>query len=170
MNSEKILGIDVQFKKFTDGRGDLIPIEIGEDFKNADVPFEVRRCYFIAVPTNEGPDCTRGNHAHHNLEQVMVCVNGSFTLTLDDGLGNIEHRRMSKDDHGVHLKGLLWRQLSMFSPNCVIAVFASQHYQEDDYIRDYEQFLKSVAIKNRLPYPMPQRDTRETHVNFYSRG
>ena len=128
----------VNFKKFTDGRGDLVPLELGRE---RDIPFDVKRCYFISNPTNDG---IRGRHAHRNLEQVVVCLNGSFTLTLDDGKGAKEDILLDRDDFGIHIKDLVWRELKGFSKNCVVLVFADNHYDEDDYIRNYDSFLKVV--------------------------
>lgn len=132
----------VRFKTFSDGRGDLVPIEIGSNFANADIPFDVERCYFISIPTNDD-NAVRGKHAHFDLEQIIVCVNGSFTLDLDDGRGEKESVFLSNNTEGVYIKDLVWRELRDFSADCVILVFASKHYNERDYIRDYDEFKKS---------------------------
>lgn len=135
----------LKFNKFTDGRGDLVPIEFGAEFTKSNIPFEVKRCYFISAPTNDD-GAIRGKHAHYNLEQVVLCVHGSFILDLEDGKGNKESITLSEDNEGVHIKkGLVWRELRDFSPNCVVLVFASEHYDESDYIRSYKDFLKEVA-------------------------
>ena len=133
----------IYFKKYSDGRGDLVPIEIGADFQNADIQFDVKRCYFISTPTNE-KNAIRGKHAHYDLEQVIICMNGSFNLVLDDGKGNRESVFLSNNSEGVYVKNLIWRELMNFSENCVILVLASKHYNENDYIRDYNKFLKIV--------------------------
>ncbi|MFZ3073207.1 MAG: FdtA/QdtA family cupin domain-containing protein [Thermodesulfobacteriota bacterium] len=128
----------INFKKFTDGRGDLVPLEMGRD---RDIPFDVKRCYFISNPTNDG---IRGRHAHRSLEQVIVCLNGSFTLSLDDGKGGREDIVLDRDDFGIHIKDLVWRELKGFSEKCVILVLADSHYHAGDYIHDYNEFLKAV--------------------------
>jgi len=130
----------VNFEKFSDGRGDLIPLELGDNFLKTSIPFEVKRFYFIAFP-NDSVDIKRGNHAHHNLQQLIICASGSFTLDLEDFIGNKESLFLDKNTKGVHIKkGLIWRQLKNFSPNCVVLVFANQHFDEKDYIRSYQKF------------------------------
>jgi len=129
------------FKEFSDGRGELVPLEIGRSFNGADIPFDVKRCYFISVPTNEG-NAVRGRHAHYNLEQMIICMNGSFNLRLEDGKGEVSEVYISKKNEGIYIKSLVWRELSDFSENCVILVLASQHFNESDYIRDYEKFIE----------------------------
>ncbi|WP_440881203.1 sugar 3,4-ketoisomerase [Tenacibaculum sp. C7A-26P2] len=131
----------IKFKLFSDGRGDLVPIEIGN--QKYDVPFEVKRCYFISVPTNENK-AVRGKHAHKNLKQVIVCLNGSFTLRLLNRNGEEESIRLSKKDEGIYIENLVWRELNNFSDNCVILVLANQHYDKDDYITDINEFLAFV--------------------------
>lgn len=126
----------IKFKKFTDGRGDLIPIEFIGDIGNPDIPFRVKRCYIVSDPTN---DAIRGQHAHRNLEQVIICLHGAFTLTLDNGSKRVD-LRLDRDNEGIYIKDRVWRELKDFSENCVILVLASQHYNENDYIRDYEDF------------------------------
>lgn len=131
----------INFKKFTDGRGDLIPLEFGSDFDNADIPFDVKRCYFISGPTNDG---IRGQHAHRNLEQVIIAANGSFTLVLDDGEAEKEEIKLDSNTVGIHIKNLVWRELKDFSHDCVILVLASEHYKESDYIRNKDEFYNCV--------------------------
>lgn len=131
----------INFKKFTDGRGSLIPLECGSTYQDADIPFDVKRSYFISAPTNDN-DAVRGKHAHKNLQQVIIAAHGSFTLDLEDGKGNKQSIELSDVSSGVYIRGLIWRELKNFSKDCVILVFASEHYDESDYIRDYDQFLK----------------------------
>jgi hypothetical protein len=107
-----------------------------------DVPFEVKRLYYI---TNlENSVSIRGKHAHRNLEQVIFCIQGSFTLGLDDG--NIQQKiLMNKVNVGVRLGKMLWHTMEDFSSGCVLLVVASDYYNESDYIRDYEEFLQLAA-------------------------
>ncbi|CAL2075086.1 FdtA/QdtA family cupin domain-containing protein [Tenacibaculum sp. 190524A02b] len=129
----------IEFKLFSDGRGDLVPIEIGSD--EYDIPFEVKRCYFISVPTNDN-GAIRGKHAHKNLKQVIICLNGSFVLRLVGTNGKEEKIMLSKKDEGIYIENLVWRELMDFSENCVILVLASEHYDAEDYITDFDEFLK----------------------------
>lgn len=141
INKLEMLYKKIIFKKFNDGNGDLIPIELSKN--NHGFPFDVKRIYFINDPKNSD----RGNHSHFNLEQIIICCKGSFTLHLDDGLGNKEDIIMNSNNIGIHIKNLTWRVLKNFSKNCVIAVIASNSYNEKDYIRDYDDFLEIIKYK-----------------------
>lgn len=129
----------ISFDKFEDGNGDLVPIEFNE--VSQQVPFDVKRLYFIKC--NKG-DLNRGYHAHRNLEQVIMCCNGSFILELDDGLGNVEEVYLNEINEAVHIQGVKWRILKEFSEDCLIAVLASQPYDVADYIREYDEFVAYV--------------------------
>ena len=132
----------LKLKKFSDGRGDLIPIEIGEDFKHSYIPFNVKRVYLISAPSKD-KNAVRGKHAHLDLEQVLFCVHGSFVLDLEDENGKKESITLKENNIGVHIeKGLIWRELKNFSSNCVVIVFASNHYSEMDYVKNYDEFKR----------------------------
>lgn len=125
----------VDFKTLGDERGSLIAIEEGYN-----APFDIKRVYYI-FDTKEGVE--RGFHAHINLEQIAIVVKGSCTFVLDDGIKR-EEIQLTSPNHGLHIKGLIWREMKDFSPDCVLVVLASEHYDESDYIRDYEKFLEEV--------------------------
>ncbi|MFA5109386.1 MAG: FdtA/QdtA family cupin domain-containing protein [Patescibacteria group bacterium] len=114
--------------------GNLI---IAEAQKN--IPFKIKRVYFINHLFNK--IAQRGRHAHKKLEQIILCLNGSFRLELDDGR-NRQKILMNNPYYGVRLGSRLWHRMSGFSPDCVIMVLASDYYKESDYIRDYEEFKK----------------------------
>jgi len=138
----------LEFNKFSDGRGDLVPLEFGADFKNWDIPFDVKRCYFISAPTNDD-GAVRGKHAHFNLEQVIICLHGSFRLDLENQDGLKKSFMLSKPNEGIHIKkGLVWRELKNFSSNCVALVLSSEHYDKEDYIRNYDEFKELPKVKN----------------------
>ena len=125
----------VFLKKYYDDRdGSLIIAEAQRD-----IPFDIKRVYYI----NNLENCIsiRGKHAHHKLQQVIFCINGSFTLHLDDGLTK-QDVLMNRDNVGVILGPMLWHEMLDFSSGCVLLVFASDFYNESDYIRDYATFLK----------------------------
>jgi dTDP-4-dehydrorhamnose 3,5-epimerase-like enzyme len=90
----------INFKKFSDGRGDLIPLEFGENFPNADIPFDVKRCFFISPKYDEIRAC----HAHRWVEQVIICLEGSFDLVLKDGKGNECTITMNDYLTGIHIQ------------------------------------------------------------------
>ncbi|MCZ2443328.1 MAG: FdtA/QdtA family cupin domain-containing protein [Flavobacteriales bacterium] len=127
----------VELKLIRDDRdGNLIILEALRD-----VPFEVKRLYYI---TNlENSFSIRGQHAHRELEQVIFCIQGSFTLGLDDGQ-NQQQVLMNKVNVGIKLGKMLWHTMEDFSIGCVLLVIASDYYSEADYIRDYAEFLQLV--------------------------
>lgn len=131
---------EIKFKKFSDGRGDLIPLEFGKDFPNADIPFDVKRCFFISPKHDE----IRAKHAHKWVEQVIICLEGSFDLVLKDGKGNEETLTLSNYYNGIHIPKLVWNELKNFSSTCKILVLASDHYIPEEYINKYNDFLEQV--------------------------
>lgn len=121
-----------------DDRGQLIAIEALKD-----VPFEVKRVYYI-YDTKEG--VRRGFHAHKSLQQILVCVHGSCKIHLDNGT-ETEEILLDKPDEGLYISSDMWREMYDFSPDAVLLVLASEHYNESDYIRNYDEFLKYVGDK-----------------------
>ncbi|WP_461201872.1 sugar 3,4-ketoisomerase [Anoxybacillus sp. TBDG-1] len=127
------------FKEIGDSRGALIAIESGKS-----IPFEIKRIYYIF---NTRSDVVRGKHAHKKLEQVFICLSGSCTLLIDDGEKR-EEIFLNDKTRGIYIQSMIWREIYDFSSDCVLVVLASQHYDEDDYIRDYATFLKIVKGGN----------------------
>ena len=130
--------MQVKMYNFTphgDDRGQLIAIE-----QLKDLPFEIRRVYYI-YDTLEG--VRRGFHAHLNLEQILVCVKGSCKIHLDDGSDTAEVL-LDSPSKGLYIANNMWREMYDFSPDAVLLVFASEYYDEADYIRDYDRFLEFV--------------------------
>jgi hypothetical protein len=114
--------------------GDLFIAEAGRQ-----IPFPIKRVYFINNLANAR--AVRGRHAHRRLEQVLFCINGALTLALDDGTKR-QSIRLTDAATGIRLGPRLWHTMTKFSKDCVILVFASAHFDERDYIRDYDEFLK----------------------------
>lgn len=129
----------ITFHKVGDERGSLISLE-----QNKNIPFDIKRIYYI-FDTQSG--LARGFHAHYDLEQVAICMKGHVTFVIDDGTSK-EQITLSSPDVGLHIKGLKWREMYDFSEDCVLMVVASEMYDEADYIRDYETFLKEVSNAN----------------------
>lgn len=125
----------VDFKTLGDDRGALIAIE-----KGYNAPFEIKRVYYIF---DTKKDVERGFHAHINLKQIAIAVKGSCTFVLDNGLKKKEIE-LNNPNQGLLIEGLIWREMKNFSEDCVLVVIASEHYDESDYIRDYDKFLKKV--------------------------
>jgi WxcM-like, C-terminal len=112
-------------------QGNLTPVE-GE----RNVPFSLARVYyFYDIPGGE----TRGGHAHLQLEQVIVAVMGSFDVVLDDGRRRRAFR-LERAYRGLYIPSMIWRELQGFSSGGIGVVLASQHFTEDDYIRNYDAF------------------------------
>lgn len=133
MNIEKISLIP-----HGDSRGQLIAIE-----ENNDIPFHVKRVYYI-YDTNS--DVTRGCHAHRSLKQLLICVHGSCKIRLDDGKES-QIVLLDEPNEGIIICDTIWREMFDFSKDAVLLVLASEIYDEKDYIRDYQEFLKYVTDK-----------------------
>lgn len=130
----------IDFPPLGDDRGSLVALEA-----NKTVPFEIKRVYYI-FGTKQG--VARGFHAHKALKQVAVCVTGSCRMLLDDGQ-NKEEILLDSPTKGLVIEDLVWREMHDFTPDCVLLVLASEHYDEVDYIRDYEDFLKETKNANQ---------------------
>lgn len=126
----------LDFKIMGDERGSLVPFEA-----NHNVPFDIKRVYYI-FGTKE--NVVRGKHAHKSLKQLLICTSGSCKVSIDDGITK-EIFLLDKPDKGLYIEGLLWREMFDFSSDCVLLVLASEYYDESDYIRNYEDFLKNIS-------------------------
>lgn len=124
----------IEPKVIADGRGKLVALEPGDN-----VPFEIKRVYYLY---GTEPEASRGFHAHKELKQVAVCVSGKCKMVLDDG-GHRESVWLDSPAKGLLIESMIWREIHEFSPNCVLLVLASEEYNEEDYIRDYEIFQGS---------------------------
>lgn len=114
-------------------KGDISVVENGET-----VPFDVKRIYYLYdVPGGE----SRGSHGHKHLQQLILAASGAFTVTLDDG-ENKKAFTLNRPYQGLLIKSGIWRTLDDFSSGSVCLVMASEKYDETDYIRDYDEFLK----------------------------
>ena len=126
----------IDLPKITDPRGNLTVAEGAEV-----VPFDIKRAYWVYdVPGGE----SRGGHAHKRLRQLVVALSGSFTVTLDNGY----ERKTVLLNHpwqGLVIETNTWRTLDDFSSGAVCLVLASDHFDEDDYIYDYDEFLEYIG-------------------------
>mgnify|MGYP000768154000 CR=1 FL=1 len=131
MGLEKVKMIDLP--RITDPRGNLSVVQGGSH-----IPFDIRRVFYLYdVPGG----ATRGGHAHHREQQVLIAVSGSFDVELDDG-----HEKMrvtlNRPFRGVLIPPGVWRELDNFSSGSVCLTLSSIDYDESDYIRDYETFKR----------------------------
>ncbi|WP_296990593.1 sugar 3,4-ketoisomerase [Thalassospira sp. UBA1131] len=126
----------IDFPPLGDDRGSLVSLEV-----NKTVPFDIKRVYYIFA-TKAG--VARGFHAHKVLKQVAVCVTGSCRMLLDNGRDK-EEVLLDSPTKGVLIEDLVWREMHDFTPDCVLLVLASERYDEADYIRNYDDFLRLVG-------------------------
>ena len=137
---EKLLPENTKFvkiQKITDHHDGVLFVAEAE--KN--IPFEIKRVFFITDLNNA--NAIRGMHAHRNLEQVIFCINGKCRITIDDGYRK-QNILLSNPREGIFIGKMVWNILSEFSDDCILLVFASDFFDEQDYIRDYQEFLYYV--------------------------
>lgn len=123
----------IPLKVFGDERGKLISLE-----SNKNIPFEIKRVYYIFDTL---PEQARGMHAHKSLEQIVVAMDGACQFVLDDGKTR-ETVWLNRPDVGLYIGQNMWREMRHFSYGCKLMILANDYYDEKEYIRDYEEFLK----------------------------
>ena len=130
----------IELPKIADLRGNLTFVE-----GNRHIPFDIKRVFYLYdIPT--GAD--RGAHAHKQLHQFIICLSGSFDVSLDDGVQqNVVH--LNRPWQGLHIPPMIWAAEINFDPGSICLVFASAEYDESDYYRDYEVYIEAVASKQR---------------------
>ena len=133
VNATAVDGVTLhRLKQVKDLRGSL---SVGEFAR--DIPFAVKRYFLVyGVPSAE----TRGEHAHRRCHQFLICVHGSCAALADDGSRRQEFL-LDRPDLGVHLPPMVWGTQYRYSSDAVLLVFASEHYDAEDYIRSYDEFL-----------------------------
>lgn len=125
----------LNFNAKSDNRGSLIALE-----NLKEIPFEIKRIYYIY---DTKPEFPRGAHAHRELEQVLIMIEGSCELVLNDGK-NIKNIILNRPDMGIFIGKNMWREMKNFSYGAKLLVLASDFYNEKEYIRDYEEFLRNI--------------------------
>lgn len=134
MNDSKARIIDLP--KIIDPRGNLT---VAEQMLN--VPFDIKRVYWVYdIPAGEN----RGGHAHKQCRELIIAASGSFTVTVDDGRGKRTFL-MNHPYQGLLVETDVWRTLDDFSSGAVCLVLASELFEEEDYIRDYDDYLEYLA-------------------------
>lgn len=125
----------IELPKIVDKRGNLTFVE-----ENKHIPFKIKRVYYLYdVPGGE----SRGGHAHKKLQQFIIALSGSFDVILDDGFERkVFH--LNRAYYGLYVPIMIWSELNNFSSGSVCLVLASEFYDEEDYIRDYKEYLKTI--------------------------
>ena len=127
----------INFEIKGDSRGSLISLE-----ENKNIPFNIKRVYYVF---DNKESVRRGLHAHKNLKQVLVAVKGSCKILLDDSK-NKEDILLDSPNKGLLIKEMIWREMYEFSSDCVLLVLASDFYDENDYIRNYRDFMELTNV------------------------
>ena len=133
MNKVKML----EFKQHGDERGHLVVIE-----GMVDIPFEIKRAFYIY---GSDPDVVRGQHANRKTEFVLINVAGKSKVKVKDGEGNEAIYCLNRPHTGVYLPTMVWKDMYDFSEDSVLLVLASEHYDNAEYIRDYDIFVSEVT-------------------------
>ena len=128
--------VKYQFQQHGDSRGELVALE-----ERNDIPFKIKRVYYMY---KTGMGVRRGYHAHKSLKQIMICVHGSCKVLLDNGREK-KIVYMETPYEGLYVPNNYWREMYDFSEDAVLLVLASEIYKEEDYIRNYDEFLKYVG-------------------------
>ncbi|MGA4446382.1 sugar 3,4-ketoisomerase [Ectopseudomonas chengduensis] len=125
----------LDFTQRGDERGHLTVVE-----STKSIPFEIKRVYYL---TNLSPELPRGFHAHKELQQAAVCLSGSCKVLLDNGQEK-QWVALNSPSKAIRIEPMVWHEMQDFSDDCVFLVFASDFYNEADYIRDYSEFCSAV--------------------------
>ena len=130
--------IKYAFQQHGDDRGMLVALE---EYK--DIPFEIKRVYYMY---DTKKNVHRGFHAHKSLEQILICIHGSCKVLLDNGTEK-KIVSLEKPYEGLYIANNMRREMYDFSEDAVLMVLASEYYKEEDYIRDYNEFLRMVGVE-----------------------
>lgn len=129
----------IELPVIADARGNLTFVE-----GNEHIPFDIKRVYYLYdVPGG----AARGGHAHKNLQQIIIALSGSFDVLLDDGFDTKTYT-LNRAFQGLYLSNMIWRELDNFTSGAVCMVLASERYDENDYYRDYEEFIEAVSAND----------------------
>lgn len=131
----------LEFPQHGDARGHLVVVE-GEN----DIPFDIKRAFYIY---GSDKDVVRGQHANRESEFVLINVAGKSKVKVKDGEGNEAIYCLNRPHTGIYLPTMVWKEMYDFSPDSVLLVLASTHYNPTEYIRNYDEFVAEI-IKERM--------------------
>ena len=130
--------IEVRMLNFTekgDDRGRLVVVEGGRD-----IPFEIKRVFYIY---GSDPEVVRGKHANRRSEFVLINVAGTSKVRVVDRTGNEMIIHLNRPHTGIYIPAMVWKDMYDFSPDSVLLVLSSEHYDPEEYIRDFDEFMKA---------------------------
>lgn len=130
----------LEFQQKGDERGQLVVIEGLED-----IPFEIKRIFYIY---GSDKDVVRGKHANRKSQFVLINLAGSCKVKVLDGLGNEAVFILNRPHTGIFLPEMVWKEMYDFSEDSVLLCLSSEHYDAEEYIRDYDVFLSQVKISH----------------------
>lgn len=131
----------VEFPQHGDERGHLVIVE-----GNKDIPFDIKRAFYIY---GSDRDVVRGQHANRNSQFVLINVAGTSKVKVKDGEGNEMIFCLNRPHTGVYLPTMVWKDMYDFSEDSVLLVLASEHYDPEEYIRDYDAFVEEIKAQNK---------------------
>lgn len=126
----------VEFAQHGDDRGHLVIAE-----GNKDIPFDIKRVFYIY---GSAEDVVRGQHANRESEFVLINVAGKSKVKVKDGEGNEAIYCLNRPHTGIYLPTMVWKDMYDFTLDSVLLVLASTHYNPDEYIRDYDEFVSEI--------------------------
>lgn len=129
----------LEFSEKGDERGHLVIVEGAQD-----VPFEIKRIFYIY---GSDPLVVRGQHANRNSEFVLINVAGTSKVKVSDGSGNVAIYELNRPHTGIYLPKMIWKDMYDFSEDSVLLCLSSEHYDENEYIRNYDDFVKIINAK-----------------------
>lgn len=129
----------LEFPQRGDSRGHLVIVEGG-----IDIPFEIKRAFYIY---GSDSDVVRGRHANRNSEFVLINVAGTSKVKVKDGEGNEAVFYLNRPHTGIYLPTMVWKDMYDFSKDSVLLCLSSEHYNPNEYIRDYTEFAREISAK-----------------------
>ena len=131
----------LEFSQRGDERGPLVVVE-----GHQDIPFDIKRIFYIYGSDKE---VVRGQHANRKSEFVLINVAGTSKVKVKDGKGNEAIYSLNRPHTGIYLPKLVWKDMYDFSEDSVLLVLASEHYDPEEYIRNYDEFVEIVNTKEK---------------------